>query len=185
MNSLENGALYAVLYYRGDATSWHWSLFLPDPATSPIGADGTLFQVSDSASVDLTTATAAAAAAPTTTPTRWHYDCAPGNILQFPRTILCVKLGDVRLLGTYSDAAEWLDNTLKAVPVVPNVFVDRQSYMCRAWFLAAVADLHDLGILSCHNITMLEQEIQNRAVLATMSFTKWGGTTVCIAKHCS
>jgi hypothetical protein len=284
MEGLENGALYAVLYYRGEATSWHWSLFLPNPSVTPIGKDGTSFQVSDaSPGSTATTSTDAndqdgiaqatsTSASTATAVRRWRYGCSAENIVESLRTVLCVKLGDVHLLGTYHDAVQWLHDTLSAVPVVPpphprplppptltpcliaptgngapsssssasslsslgggtppqegqkknNTSAEEESldlgalelnlkldltlrssgledrertrgaqrdpaheWTCRAWFLAAVADLHELGILSCHNVTMLEQEIKNRAVLATMSFVDWGGTTVCSSKHCS
>ncbi|KAG6830607.1 hypothetical protein H0H87_007550 [Tephrocybe sp. NHM501043] len=156
---LEPDHLYAVLMYRGDPASWNWTFFLPNSSVSPIGSSGTLFHVIISAS------------GRESNKTDWKFAAETKDVVSSPLVVAIIRLGDVGFLGAY-ETVVGQDNLLLlqmfktvAIPAIgsenpPAVFSSR------VWFLDAICTLHDHGVITCDDVSLLERELNRFAFTA-------------------
>lgn len=157
---MEIGCIYAVLSTTNLIEEWRWALFLPDPQSAPVGSSGTIFSA---VSAD---------------DRHWHYERASSEVAGSGRVVLCAELTSCREFS-YDEAIITIDHELKDIPIPSTNFAGwaRGFYSCKTFFLNAIRQLHDLGMLHCPNESLLEHELKEMALAATPNWESGGGIT--------
>ncbi|KAI3614160.1 hypothetical protein WG66_000169 [Moniliophthora roreri] len=146
-NQLEAGYLYAMLAYGGEWGTWEWSFFFPKPIVTPIGREGTLFQVILYTQCEHP---------------GWKFEIDHiKDITNSPEVVALVRLTQVSDLGDYDDIVgnDGLTSLFREVkiPTTPQSPMDFNS---RIWFAEAVGTLHDCAVIHCDDVWLLEKEIK-------------------------
>ncbi|KAF9044158.1 hypothetical protein BJ165DRAFT_1347554, partial [Panaeolus papilionaceus] len=164
---LESGLLYAVLSYRGELASWNWAFFVPNPSTSPIGSNGTMFHVVDAES-----------------PGVWKFEVEQRDVLNSPLVVAILRLADVGFLGGYDDVVGQ-DSLMPIFKTVSIPSVASTEFSSRSWFLDAICSLHDCGVVQCDDVWLLEREIRRCAFTAMDKYLGNKGWTAYRSEHCA
>ncbi|KAI5120995.1 hypothetical protein M0805_000456 [Coniferiporia weirii] len=167
----EPNVLYAVLLYRGDCISWHWALFVPDPATpestAGVGARGLVCHCTDK-----------------NTENRWTYEVISPSALDLrARLVAGARLADLSYFGTHEDVAASVKEILRSVPVRPDAH--RSVFNCQTWMLDGVAALHDVGFVHCVDTAALERELISAATFSAHTCQEDSSFVMITSKHCS
>lgn len=163
------GTLYALLLYRGDLTSWHCALFLPQAASSSDAPDAIQGRVWHCSNMNKSS--------------RWTYEeLTPDALNISERLVLAAVLADLSGLGDFHEVAAELSNLLREVPVRPDAH--KSVFNCRTWMLDGIGELDDGGFLTCVNTVALELELVTAAMIATPKFTEDGSYVIIHPMHC-
>lgn len=132
-NALQGNTLYLALLWRGDSHSWHYGLYLPDPAfrrdSSELLEHGTFFHC-----MNLNEARA------------WTYEAvSPTSVSVKRRLVYAIRIADMDTLGPYEDVVEAMTATLEDVPV--DMYAPKEIFNCVTWAIAALACLEDNGYI--------------------------------------
>ncbi|KAG8859095.1 hypothetical protein FRB96_004665 [Tulasnella sp. 330] len=136
----------AGLFSRGDGMTFHWAILVPKSPTRAYKLHAE----------DYTSGT-------------WKYVSEEQAFKrvegEMPPPIAMVKLGSLNETCT---PIESLDRICKGLPigVTPR---DEESFSCRTWFKAAMKELDDLGIVTCSDVRLLENELTHLAMLEEAS----------------
>jgi len=164
--SFEPGVLYAVLEYRGDQTSWHWAFFIPNPAATPIGVDGAVFD-----------------AAADRDKQEWRFETRTRDVVRSSATVLIAKLAELSTFGEYSAVRAELEVALR--PVHAPVDTHCSVFSCRTLFLEGIRALNDAGFVDCGNIAAFEKEITLAALRATNRYSQNEGWSLITSGFCT
>lgn len=162
------GTLYALLLYRGDHTSWHCALFLPQAV--PNSTDEIQGRVWHCSNMNKSS--------------HWTYEeLSPDALHISERLVLAAVLADLSGLGEFHEVAAELSNLLREVPVRPEAH--KSVFNCRTWMLDGIGELDDGGFLSCVNTVALELELVTAAMIATPKFKEDGSYVIIHPMHCN
>lgn len=161
--SLQAGALYAALLFRGDFTSWEWAFFIAQPESGG-HSPGEIFHVGGDAGPD--------AVHPI------NLAFTVDTVQNLADAVALVRLADLHGLGSYTDVVDALKGALG------NVDVTKQQ-SSRAWFVEAIGVLDDCGFVSCEDAFLLERELKRCAFMAMDTYLEGGEYRLFTSKNCS
>ena len=150
--AFESECLYAIFLHRGNSSSWHVALYLPESSCRE-GGDSPLSESSDDSINN--TQTMSRYRGPIFHCTNmnksneWVYevvDAGPSGMDIAQRLVLGVKLADLASFGPRGDVVAEIERIVREeVEVLPKAH--RSIFNCRKWALSAISTLHDFGFL--------------------------------------
>lgn len=170
---LQGNTLYLALLWRGDAHSWHYGLYLPDPAyrrgSTELLEHGTFFHC-----MNLNAECA------------WRYEAVPPAAVSVKRRLVyAIRIADMNALGPYADVVESMTATLEDVPV--NTYAPKEVFNCVTWAITALGCLEENGYIEVKDIDRTSSSLYLARVLeATRKYDEGRGVfTVTTWERCN
>lgn len=173
LNALKGNTLYLALLWRGDAHSWHYGLYLPNPAykqnSSELLENGVFFHC-----MNLNADCA------------WTYEAvSPTTLSMRRRLVYAVRIADMDTLGPYEDVVEAMSATLEDVFV--DTYAPKERFNCVTWAITALECLEENGYIDVPGLKRTRSPTYLARVMeATRKYDEGRGTyTVTTWEKCN